>query len=173
MGTPETTAYIGVGANLGDRRGQCDRAVAALGGMPGVTVRRVSSWRETEAVGPPQGDFINGVVEVATTLSPRGLLEACLAVERAMGRQRHPGERRGPRVIDLDLLLFGDVVLDAPGLCVPHPELRARRFVLEPLAEIAPDAVDPVSGRTAARLLAELDAAPARAAGAAEPGTRP
>jgi 2-amino-4-hydroxy-6-hydroxymethyldihydropteridine diphosphokinase len=155
MSPPETVAYIAVGANLGDRRAQCARAVAALGGMPGIRVTRLSAWRETAPVGPvPQGAFVNGVVEVATTLAPRALLEACLAVERAMGRQR--GQRWGPRVIDLDVLLYGDRVVNEPGLAVPHPEMTGRRFVLEPLAEIAPDAVHPTTGLTAAALLERL-----------------
>lgn len=155
MNPPTTVAYVAIGANQGDRRAQCERAVAALGRVPGVQVLRVSAWRETRAEGPvAQGDFINGVAQVATTLPPRALLEACLAVERAMGRQR--GQRWGPRVIDLDVLLFGDAVVDEPGLAVPHPEMTRRRFVLEPLAEIAPDAVHPGTGLTAADLLARL-----------------
>lgn len=163
MAAGETIAYIGVGANLGDRRGQCEAAVAALGKVPGVRVERVSSWRETVPVGPvPQGPFINGAVRVATTLSPRALLDACLAIERAMGRERRVP--KGPRVIDLDLLWFGDSVVALPGLTVPHPELARRRFVLEPLAEIAPGIRDPVTGRTAARMLAALPGAAARRA---------
>lgn len=155
MGADETIAFIGIGSNLGDRRGNCARAVAALNEVPGVRVETVSAWRETAPVGPvPQGDFINGVAQVATTLGPRELLDACLNVERGMGRERRVP--KGPRVIDLDLLLYGDLVLDAPGLTVPHPEMHRRRFVLEPLAEIAPDARDPVTGQGAADMLAAL-----------------
>ena len=128
-----------------------------------IQSERVAAWRETAPVGPvPQGDFINGAVRVATTLSARDLLDACLSIERAMGRERRIP--KGPRVIDLDLLLYGDRVIDEPGLAVPHPEMAHRRFVLEPLAEIAPNMRHPVTGRTAAEMLTDLPALRARAA---------
>lgn len=139
------TAFIGVGSNQGDRKARCDEAVKRLGNVPGVAVDGVSSWYETAPVGPvSQGDFINGAVRVVTTLSPRELLQACLEVERVMGRVRTV--RWGPRSIDLDVLLYGDRVIDEPGLCVPHPEMTRRPFVLEPLAEIAPELLVPGDG---------------------------
>jgi 2-amino-4-hydroxy-6-hydroxymethyldihydropteridine diphosphokinase len=144
-----TRAYVGVGANLGDREGTIRAAVAAL---PGVLA--VSSLRETEPVGvADQPRFLNGVAALETELSARDLLDTLLAVERRLGRERR--ERWGPRTIDLDLLLFGEEAIDEPGLTVPHPRLHERRFALEPLAEIAPDALIPGRGRVA-NLLAEL-----------------
>jgi 2-amino-4-hydroxy-6-hydroxymethyldihydropteridine diphosphokinase len=144
-----TRAYVGLGANLGDREGTIRAAVAAL---PGVLA--VSSLRETEPVGvTDQPRFLNGVAALETELSARDLLDTLLAVERRLGRERR--ERWGPRTIDLDLLLFGQEAIDEPGLTVPHPRLHERRFALEPLAEIAPDALIPGRGRVA-NLLAEL-----------------
>jgi 2-amino-4-hydroxy-6-hydroxymethyldihydropteridine diphosphokinase len=144
-----TRAYVGLGANLGDREGTIRAAVAAL---PGVLA--VSSLRETEPVGvTDQPRFLNGVAALETELSARDLLDTLLALERRLGRERR--ERWGPRTIDLDLLLFGEEAIDEPGLTVPHPRLHERRFALEPLAEIAPDALIPGRGRVA-NLLAEL-----------------
>jgi 2-amino-4-hydroxy-6-hydroxymethyldihydropteridine diphosphokinase len=144
-----TRAYVGLGANLGDREATIRAAVAAL---PGVLA--VSSLRETEPVGvTDQPRFLNGVAALETELSARDLLDTLLALERRLGRERR--ERWGPRTIDLDLLLFGQEAIDEPGLTVPHPRLHERRFALEPLAEIAPDALIPGRGRVA-NLLAEL-----------------
>ena len=144
------TAYIGLGANLGDREATIRAAIAAL---PGVVA--VSSLRETDPVGKTdQPKFLNGVAALETALSARELLDKLLAVERDLGRERR--ERWGPRTIDLDLLLYGDLVLDEPGLTVPHPSLHERRFTLEPLAELDPELVVPGRGRVS-DLLAELD----------------
>jgi 2-amino-4-hydroxy-6-hydroxymethyldihydropteridine diphosphokinase len=147
-------AYVGLGANLGDRESTIRRAVALLGEAPGVDVVAVSTLRETEPWGPvEQPAYLNGAVELETELEPRALLGVLLDVERRLGRVR--AERWGPRTIDLDLLLHGDTVLDEPGLTLPHPHLHERRFALEPLAELAPDAV--VQGRgCVADLLREL-----------------
>jgi 2-amino-4-hydroxy-6-hydroxymethyldihydropteridine diphosphokinase len=152
-------AYVGLGANLGDREGTIRRAVALLDDTDGIAVAAVSALRETDPWGPvEQPGYLNGVAAVETVLGPRALLEALLEVERRLGRSREHEERWGPRTIDLDLLLYGDRTLDEPGLTVPHPRLHERRFALEPLAELAPDAVVPGRG-TVAELLRALDAA--------------
>jgi 2-amino-4-hydroxy-6-hydroxymethyldihydropteridine diphosphokinase len=148
-------AFVALGANVGDREAAIRRALVALDATPGVRVARCSSLVETEPVGgPPQGRFLNGACEVRTTLPPRRLLDVLLAIERGLGRVRTV--RDGPRTIDLDLLLFDDLVIDERDLVVPHPRMAERRFVLEPLAEIAADARDPRTGRTVAELLAAL-----------------
>ena len=145
-----------MGANLGRREETLDEALHLLGETEGVRIVARSELRETEPVGVvDQPLFLNGAVAVDTELSPRALLDALLAVERRLGRVRD-GRRWGPRSIDLDLLLYGDEVLDDPGLRVPHPRLHERRFVLEPLAELDPGLVVPGSGRVS-DLLAALD----------------
>jgi 2-amino-4-hydroxy-6-hydroxymethyldihydropteridine diphosphokinase len=132
------------------------RAVELLGSSPGVRVVAVSRLRETDPVGfVDQPRFVNGAAAVETELDPRALLERLLAVERELGRTRQ-GPRFGPRTIDLDLLLFADLVVDEAGLRVPHPRLHERRFVLEPLAELDPGLEVPGRGPVLA-LLAELD----------------
>jgi 2-amino-4-hydroxy-6-hydroxymethyldihydropteridine diphosphokinase len=148
-------AYIGVGANLGDRRATIERAIELLGAAAGVEVVGVSSLRETDPVGfEDQPRFLNGALAVETTLSPRELLQLLLGVERGLGRTRD-GPRFGPRTIDLDLLLYGDEQLDEPGLALPHPRLHERRFALEPLAELAPGLEIPGRG-SVEQLLAGL-----------------
>ena len=150
-----TRAYVGLGANLGSREETLREAIVVLDRAPGVDVLAVSELRETEPVGPiEQPSFLNGAVELETTLSARELLDLLLDAERALGRVR--GERWGPRVVDLDLLVFGDEAIDEPGLEVPHPRLAERTFALEPLAELAPELVIPGRGRVL-DLLAELD----------------
>ena len=145
-----TRAYVGVGANLGDREGAIRSALASL---PGVV--RVSVLRETEPVGVvDQPLFLNGAVALETELAPRELLDVLLAIERDLGRERR--ERWGPRTIDLDLLLYGDETIDEPGLTVPHPRLHERRFALEPLLDLDPELAVPGRGRVK-DVLAELD----------------
>jgi 2-amino-4-hydroxy-6-hydroxymethyldihydropteridine diphosphokinase len=131
-----TLAYVGLGANLGDREATIRAALAALAEEDGIEVVAVSSLRETEPVGVgPQPLFLNGAAALETTLTARELLETLLAIEHRFGRTRVPGEH-GPRTLDLDLLLYGDEQIDEPGLTVPHPRLLERDFVLDPLAEL-------------------------------------
>jgi 2-amino-4-hydroxy-6-hydroxymethyldihydropteridine diphosphokinase len=141
-----TRAFVGLGANLGDRRRALRAAVDALAAEDGVEVVSVSVLRETAPVGVGQQPlYLNGAAELETTLTARELLDRLLAAEQRFGRVRVPGEH-GPRTLDLDLLLYGDEVIDEPGLTVPHPRLHKRRFVLEPLAEVAPGLVVPGRG---------------------------
>jgi 2-amino-4-hydroxy-6-hydroxymethyldihydropteridine diphosphokinase len=141
-----TRAYVGLGANLGDREGTLRAAVEALAAGDGIHVVAVSTLRETDPVGVgDQPPFLNGAVELDTTLTARALLERLLVVEQQFGRVRVAGEH-GPRTLDLDLLIFGDEELNEPGLTVPHPRLHERHFVLEPLAELAPGLLVPGRG---------------------------
>ncbi len=145
-------AYVGLGANLGDRETAIRAAVELLAATPGVTVVAVSTLRETEPVGVvDQPRFLNGAVALDTELSPRVLLDVLLSVELRLGRTRG-GRRYGPRTIDLDLLLHGAATTDEPGLVVPHPRLHERRFALEPLHELDAELVVPGRGAVAALL---------------------
>ena len=140
-----TRAYIGLGANLGDRQATIERAVELLRAAEGVELLAVSSLLETDPVGyEDQPRFLNGAAAVETSLPAGELLGVLLGIERQLGRTRE-GPRFGPRLIDLDLLVYGDVQVDEPGLTVPHPRLHERRFALEPLAEVAPGLL--VAGR--------------------------
>jgi 2-amino-4-hydroxy-6-hydroxymethyldihydropteridine diphosphokinase len=131
-----TRAFIGLGANLGDRETTIRAALEALAAEDGIGVVAVSTLRETDPVGVgPQPVFLNGAAELETTLSARELLGRLLAIEQRFGRVRVADEH-GPRTLDLDLLLYGDEQIDEPGLTVPHPRLRERAFVLEPLADL-------------------------------------
>jgi len=149
------TAYIGLGSNLGDREASLWRAIEAVDSSS-TWLKRVSRFRDTEPVGiENQPRFLNAAMEVETVLSARELLESLLEIERRLGRVRE-GPRYGPRLIDLDLLLYGEESIDEYGLKVPHPRLHERRFVLEPLVEIAPRLVVPGLGRVR-DLLSKLD----------------
>jgi len=149
-------AYVGLGSNMGDRERLLWGAVHMLAFNAEVDVVAVSSIRETDPVGiVDQPPFLNGVVAIDTELGPRALLDLLLSIELELGRTR-AGPRFGPRTIDLDLLLYGDDVVDEPGLTVPHPRLHERRFALEPLAELDPELVVPEKGAVQA-LLARVE----------------
>jgi 2-amino-4-hydroxy-6-hydroxymethyldihydropteridine diphosphokinase len=153
-------AFVGLGSNLGDREATLRAAVGRLRGLAGAEVRKVSRFRDTEPVGYlDQPRFLNGAVELETTLSPQALLAALLELERTFGRDRAASPLQGPRTLDLDLLLYGEETIAEPGLEVPHPRLQERRFVLEPLAELDPALVVPGHGPVEV-LLAELHSAP-------------
>jgi 2-amino-4-hydroxy-6-hydroxymethyldihydropteridine diphosphokinase len=148
------TGFLGLGSNIGDRRAHLRSAVAALGDR-GVTVRASSAVYDTEPVGLvlDQPDFLNACLRIETELDPEGLLEACKAVEQQVGRAAG-GVRHGPRVIDVDVLLLGDLVHESPRLTLPHPEVSSRRFVLVPLLELDPELTLPGGERLADRLQA-------------------
>jgi 2-amino-4-hydroxy-6-hydroxymethyldihydropteridine diphosphokinase len=150
---PSTPIAIALGTNLGDRQGHLDSAVEFLRHL--LTDLRVSSWYDTDPVGvDPQPRFLNGALTGATVVPARQLLDTLLEIERSHGRRRpHPG---APRTLDLDLILYGDAVIDEDGLRVPHPRFRERLFVLEPLAQVAGDWIDPETGKTVGKLLQEL-----------------
>ncbi|MCL6635573.1 MAG: 2-amino-4-hydroxy-6-hydroxymethyldihydropteridine diphosphokinase [Peptococcaceae bacterium] len=149
------TAYVGVGSNLGDKRANIKKALELLGASPEVWLKRTASLYRTAPVGYSEQDwFLNTVAEVETGLAPRELLSLLLGIEEKLGRVRTV--RWGPRTADLDLLLFGEEEIHSPDLCVPHPRMAERAFVMVPLAELAPDLVLPGRGRAAdlARVLA-------------------
>jgi 2-amino-4-hydroxy-6-hydroxymethyldihydropteridine diphosphokinase len=154
---PKVDAYIGIGSNLGDRRDFCSRALGLLGMLPRSALSGYSSAYETEPVGDVGGPFLNLVARLETQLPIQRLMEILLETERGLGRNLQ--DRSGPRTLDLDLLFYGNHVMNEPGpngLIVPHPRLHLRRFVLAPLAELAPDLRHPVLSQTMATLLAEV-----------------
>lgn len=145
------TAYVALGANLGDPKATVLAAFAALANLPESRVARCSSLYRTAPVGIlSQPDFVNAVALLETTLAPEALLDALLDIEARFGRIRR--ERNGPRTLDLDLLLYDDIELDLPRLTLPHPRLHLRAFVLLPLAEVAPELAIPRRGSVAAWL---------------------
>ena len=154
--------YVALGSNLGDREANIKKALALLIETPHLNIRRISSFIENPAVGGPDDspDFLNAAVELTTTLSPHALMKRLLEIEREMGRTRD--KKWEPRPIDLDLLLFGDQIISDDTLIVPHPLMHERRFVLEPLVEIAPRANHPVLQVSAQTMLENLLAAEKR-----------
>jgi len=146
---------IALGSNLGDSLTILKEALKILGDTPGVVVQKCSSWYQTAPVGPPQPDYLNACALMKVQLTPLELLERLLGIEAKFGRVRQ--ERNGPRTLDLDLLLFDDLILDIPNLQIPHPRMRERAFVLVPLAEIAPNWIEPVSGKAIAQLVQKVD----------------
>ena len=149
------TAFVGIGSNLGDREAHLRGALDLLAAEEGIEVVAVSELRETEPVGPvEQGPFLNGAVQVYDRAAATALLARLLDVEQRLGRVR--GVRFGPRTIDLDLLVYGDEIVDEPGLTLPHPRLHERRFALEPLAELDPGLVVPGRAPVSA-LLSKLE----------------
>ena len=149
-------AYIGFGSNIGDRLKHIQNAIHALSETEGITLEKISSIYKTDPVGyETQGEFLNGVAAIQTSFSPLSLLHTLKAIETIVGRQHRI--RWGPREIDLDILTYGELCLQTEKLVVPHPEMHLRRFVLVPLAEIAPNFVHPVFQETVQILLARLE----------------
>lgn len=146
---------IALGSNLGNSQQILQAALAALEATSGIQVRTYSRLYQTAPVGPPQPDYLNCAALLETCLAPEALLRELLRIEASLGRVRR--ERWGPRLLDLDLILFDNLVLTTPTLQIPHPRMHERAFVLVPLAEIAPAWVDPISGKTLAQLAEAVD----------------
>jgi 2-amino-4-hydroxy-6-hydroxymethyldihydropteridine diphosphokinase len=157
MRNGDTSAYLAIGSNLGDRARYCFSAIQQISALDYVRILRIAPLIETAPVGGPIGapPFLNGALQIETSLGAHGLWQQILAIESRLGRERR--EKWGPRTIDIDLLLFGDKIVSSDDLMVPHPMMHQRRFVLEPLATIAPDAVHPTLQMTVQGLLDHLE----------------
>ncbi|EAW34392.1 2-amino-4-hydroxy-6-hydroxymethyldihydropteridine diphosphokinase [Lyngbya sp. PCC 8106] len=151
----QTISAIALGSNLGDSRATLENTLKTIDQTPGITVKTYSSWYKTAPIGPSQPDYLNGCAVLEVQLTPQELLTTLLAIEDKFGRVRQ--ERWGARTLDLDVLLFGDLILETPKLQIPHPRMTERAFVLVPLAEIAPDWVEPVSGKVISQLVEKVD----------------
>jgi len=146
---------IALGSNLGDSKQILNQALEMLSQTSGIELISHSSWYETVPVGPPQPNYLNGCAVVKTLLAPEDLLQTLLKIEQQFGRIRQ--ERWGPRILDLDILLYDDLNLAMPTLTVPHPRMKERAFVLVPLAEIAADWIEPISQQTIFQLCQKID----------------
>ncbi|MBW4563452.1 MAG: 2-amino-4-hydroxy-6-hydroxymethyldihydropteridine diphosphokinase [Mojavia pulchra JT2-VF2] len=152
---PGVGAAIALGSNMGDSRVILEAAIESLATTPGIVLEARSNWYKTKAIGPPQPDYLNGCAILRIFMLPQQLLENLLEIEQKFGRVRQ--ERWGPRTLDLDLLLYDDVIVHTPTLQIPHPRMRERAFVLVPLAEIAPNWIEPLSGCVIKDLVKEVD----------------
>lgn len=150
-----TLSAIALGSNIGNSREILDGALKILNETPGITVQTCSSYYSTAPIGPEQPDFLNACAIVQVELTPHALLKTLLSIEQHFGRVRL--EHWGPRTLDLDILLFEDMILSTPELKLPHPYMTQRAFVLVPLAEIAPDWIEPVSGEAISQLVKKVD----------------
>lgn len=151
-------ALLSIGSNIGDRAAHLTDAVRRLGAEQGITVKAVSPFYRTAPVGPVvQDDFINGAVRIVTELQPEELMRRCLAIEAQMGRDRANAVRWGPRLIDIDIILFDDITMHTDTLELPHPRFRERAFVLVPMVDIAPEWV--VAGQSLAEIASTMDRA--------------
>jgi 2-amino-4-hydroxy-6-hydroxymethyldihydropteridine diphosphokinase len=153
--SPVASVAIALGSNMGDSQEILEASLETLAQTPGIILEAKSSWYKTKAIGPPQPDYLNGCARLKVQLVPQALLETLLAIEDKFGRVRQ--ERWGARTLDLDLLLYDDLIVDQPNLQIPHPRMSERAFVLVPLAEIAPDWIEPVSQRVIQDLLQDVD----------------
>jgi 2-amino-4-hydroxy-6-hydroxymethyldihydropteridine diphosphokinase len=150
-------SVIALGSNLGNSLEILENAIACLAKTPGIKLKKKSTWYRTKAIGPPQPDYLNGCIILAVQMTPQLLLETLLKIEKDFGRVRN--QRWGARTLDLDILLYGDRIIDTATLNVPHPRMCDRAFVLVPLNEIAPDWIEPVSGFPIKQLIKAVDCA--------------
>ncbi|MBF2051378.1 MAG: 2-amino-4-hydroxy-6-hydroxymethyldihydropteridine diphosphokinase [Elainella sp. C42_A2020_010] len=157
---PVHQAAVAMGSNLGDSYAILEAALKTLAHSPGIILQAQSPIYQTAAVGPPQPDYLNACALFSTTLEPTAFLETLLRTEAQFGRVRR--ERWGPRLLDLDLLLFDDLILQLPNLQIPHPRMTERAFVLVPLNNIAPDWIEPVSQKSIAQLVQQVDCSSVR-----------